>query len=226
MKKLFSLAIVICAFSTAHAQTSFSNPNEGIAVPILKLSSGNGGMLGSGGTIEFYKGAEAHPMGRIYTSNMYSAGVGNSQGKLTLSSYYNAYKDELTLYNGNVGIGTATPLAKLHINAGTDKNIFFRPASDFGAGVSGMGIQSVNNANSLYMPLEIEGSALLLNAATKGRVGIGTANPQGALDVDGSNENGWSYFRANAQRYNPSGAINYGLIIGWNQSAGQGETQI
>ncbi len=118
------------------------------------------------------------------------------------------------------------PPAKLHINTGLDKNLFFRLASDFGQGVSGMGIQSVNNANSLYMPLEIEGSALLLNAATKGRVGIGTASPQGALDIDGYNANGWSYFRANAQGFNPSGAINSGLIIGWNQSVGQGETQV
>lgn len=116
MKKQYFLIIFIFAFVKGKTQTIFRNSTEGVAVPILKLSSGTGTTAGSGGSIEFYKGLEAHPMGRIYTSNLYSAGIGNSIGKLTLSSYYNAYKDEVTLYNGNVGIGTPNPITDLHVN--------------------------------------------------------------------------------------------------------------
>lgn len=116
MKKQYFLIIFIFAFVKGKTQTIFRNSTEGVAVPILKLSSGTGTTAGSGGSIEFYKGLEAHPMGRIYTSNLYSAGIGNSIGKLTLSSYTNAYKDEVTLYNGNVGIGTNSPLTDLHVN--------------------------------------------------------------------------------------------------------------
>ena len=95
---------------------SLRNNDENYAVPVLKLSSGTGGASNSGGAIEFYKGWEASPMGRIFTTNTFSSGIGNSIGKMVLSSYNNGYKDEVVLTGGYVGIGTSNPTTKLDVN--------------------------------------------------------------------------------------------------------------
>jgi hypothetical protein len=60
-------------------------------------------------------------------------------------------------------------------------------------------------------------------------VGIGTATPHGALEIgpDAINANAWVYFQGNANgAQNPSADIRQGLMLAWNPSAGQGETQL
>jgi len=60
-------------------------------------------------------------------------------------------------------------------------------------------------------------------------VGIGTATPHGALEIgpDVVNANAWVYFQGNANGVqNPPGDIRQGLMLAWNPSAGQGETQL
>ncbi len=60
-------------------------------------------------------------------------------------------------------------------------------------------------------------------------VGIGTDTPQGALDIGPEvlNENAWVYFQGNANGVlNPSAAVKQGLMLAWNPSGGQGETQL
>lgn len=238
MKQTLGFIILICSSFSGYAQTgSFSSSSEAAAVPVIKLSSGSGSAASSGGAIEFSNGNYLHPMGRIYTSNMYSNGFGNSVGKLTLSSYYNAYKDELTLYNGNVGIGTVTPGARLSFNT---NNIGY-PAIHLYDGAAGarygMGIQSAemqmfaaatghfswNSGGNL----QASGTNELMRLTTSGNLGIGTTNPQGAIDVNGINASGWSYFRGNANGVsNPAASNNIGLMTAWNPSAGLGETQI
>ena len=60
-------------------------------------------------------------------------------------------------------------------------------------------------------------------AMDRGKVGIGTTSPAGALHVEGSN-GGWSYFSTNSSLDVP--ADKSGPILGWNYSNGNGESLI
>jgi len=86
---------------------------------------------------------------------------------------------------GNVGIG-ANPATKLHVRVDTDKNLLVRDSVGFGTGQAGVVLQSVNDALNTFEPLSVEASLVLLNPATRGNVGIGTATPQATLDVNGT----------------------------------------
>lgn len=129
---------------TVSPQTPLSiyTPTESSAVPVLRIESGTGATVDSGGAIEFYKPYDS-PMGRIYTLNQFTNGAG-SQGKLILSSYYNSYKDEMTLWNGNVGIGTVSPSSKLDIVG----NVGIR---------AGNGLRLYNPANTDYATISLDG---------------------------------------------------------------------
>jgi len=88
---------------------------------------------------------------------------------------------KLNLLSGNVGIGAATPLAPFHVRTGADENLLVRPGAEIGH-VEGIGIQSVNNANTLNAPLTLTASEF---AILDGNVGIGTTAPSFRLDVNG-----------------------------------------
>lgn len=92
--------------------------------------------------------------------------------------------DQLT---GNLGVGTTTPLFRFHTRTGTDQNVVVRPASDFSGGLAGIGLQSINDVNSAYKPLDLEGSQVTLNVGSSGNVGIGTPSPTAKLHVTGGN---------------------------------------
>jgi hypothetical protein len=99
----------------------------------------------------------------------------NASGGLTAWTYESGWKQRLFINgsSGNIGIGGISPLARFHVNAGTDRNILFRAATDFALGIDGMGIQSVNDAGNANLPIEIESSTLYLNPGTQGAVLIG-----------------------------------------------------
>lgn len=122
---------------------------------------------------------------RVYTSAQF-----NSKTKMTITG------------GGNVGIGTPAPISKVHINAGPNRNLLFRPSSEFSAGFEGMTIQTVNDANNAHVPLYMESSALILNAGTGANVLIGKnsqLNSAYKLDVNG-------IIRANKVVVNTTGA--------------------
>lgn len=85
-------------------------------------------------------------------------------------------------YNGNVGIGIATPKTKLHVNVGSELNW------NMTTGTNGLtaSLRAFNNAANGFVSGEIEASSLSLNATSGGSVGIGTINPQAKLDVNGN----------------------------------------
>jgi hypothetical protein len=92
---------------------------------------------------------------------------------------------------GRLGIG-ASPSAKLHINTGTNENLWVGSLGGSGAGVY---LAAVNDSGSANVPLNI-GSASDIRFAisgteaaridSSGRVGIGTTSPTEKLHVDGN----------------------------------------
>jgi hypothetical protein len=93
---------------------------------------------------------------------------------------------------GNVGIGTDEPWSKLHIHeAGvgqpayaqfTNDNTQTMPTDGFFVGINSSGNAYLSNHE--YQSLTIQtNNADRMHITSDGRVGIGTTNPQGALDV-------------------------------------------
>ena len=85
--------------------------------------------------------------------------------------------------SGRVGIGTTSPVQKLQVRDGTNRN--FSVVSDVNySNAGGIAIISTNDANTAYAPLSVACSPLILNAAGgSGNVGIGTASPSAQLEL-------------------------------------------
>jgi hypothetical protein len=115
---------------------------------------------------------------------------------------------------GDVGFGTTNPSGKLHIvkNGSAILKLerttgsILRVNGDNDA--TGFQIYSTTNNSVAYSPIKIDGSTLLLNTDTGGRVGIGIATPNSKLHIrDASNSRIWldnsssnmaySYFEVN-----------------------------
>ena len=82
--------------------------------------------------------------------------------------------DGTSYFQGKLGIGTTTPSAKLHVNTGTDENLWVGSLGGSGAGVY---LASVNDSTSTNQPLQI-GSASVINFAISG-------TPRATIDSSG-----------------------------------------
>lgn len=126
MKKIQILSLLLFTGVIGNAQTNTfptsGNVGIGSVTPMEKLDvTGNiflrnmENLVGGGVGILFSSYGNSHPGPRIKSYLDYASGE-QSRSRLVLSSYYGGYKDELTLMNGNVGIGTTTPNEKLSVN--------------------------------------------------------------------------------------------------------------
>jgi len=100
--------------------------------------------------------------------------------------------------SGNVGIGVSSPFpsARLQVNTGTNLNLAVQTGT---TDTSGIKINAFNDAGNANIPLEINGSVMLLKTGeierlriiSSGNVGIGTSSPSSILHIEG-NSNGYT----------------------------------
>ncbi len=113
-----------------------NSPSEKLDVNGNILLRNFSNVSNAGAYIHFSSYSDEHPGPKIRSSLSYASGS-ISKSKLILSSYWEGYKDEITLMNGKVGIGTSAPSWNLTVDgctalSGSRNQIFhLRPNSGY-----------------------------------------------------------------------------------------------
>jgi len=184
------------------------------------------GFFDNGGVLQFKNSGGA--WANISTSTIGYGTTGQIPYYAASSSNLTATSALFIAANGNLGVGTTGPLAKLHIqgastprfrlgNTTDNGSVEIMMYEDDGVGTAdGMKIQydgtsGINEVNFVPVSNEVDGSAVM-TIERAGNVGIGTIGPLSKLDVNGGMAIG-SYAGTNAAPAN-------GLIISGNTGIG------
>jgi len=195
--RIYSYDGALSLFTNKLAETPFT--------PALSLynnpSSGGGtgtgiefrARVGAGGGWEFTPGLLQGDIYTAWTNSEYEFRTSKMVFRTTSSASVlgvptTTTNDKMTILgNGNVGIGTTTPLAKLqvidNVSSGQPTLYVYKP-SDLGE----TALVVVHSSNSSTRGIadfhNSSGSVMIINAA--GRVGIGVTVPSESLEVDGN----------------------------------------
>ncbi|WP_294262674.1 hypothetical protein [uncultured Chryseobacterium sp.] len=180
MKKTLLTAISITLSSIIYSQT--------VTVTDQIILRNNSNSAYAGGKIDFASLGELnasagtiHPGSQIRNSLTNASGTA-SMSSLILSSYWGGYKDELTLIDGKVGVGTYAPQSKLHI---------FQPGSSTPIDAMTIDVESFStsanaDASHFFRVRDLGANGIIpFIIKGNGNVGIGTSTPQYRLDVNG-----------------------------------------
>jgi len=179
---------------------SIGNVGIGTSVPGAKLHTSNS-IDGTNGTSQIRISANSSTLNYAYFG-MIDQTFNTAKLKLGTTYGYGTQKDAMTIYNGDVGIGTTDPSEKLEVNgilkiapsntSGTQTGIILK---DPGTGASeGINIQfqSASDTNTAFIG-SLSYDELRIGTANieriridgSGNVGIGTTDPASKLEVDG-----------------------------------------
>ncbi len=194
MKKILGLLFFI---NTIQQPLAAQNVGIGTTTPVDKLTvktfTGNFGL--------------SHTDGTVTLGTYISTGIGwlGTKSNHPLSFYTNNSGQQMTLItNGNFGIGTANPLAKLHIAGNVKINGNY--TMEFGAGIAGKEVSAGKigyQAFGLFDALDIVGAGSLGSnrkirfwneggAEFRGNVGIGIPNPANKLQIGSMGPTGFN----------------------------------
>ncbi len=165
----------------------------GTSSPSQKLSiGGSGATLDGTAAISLFDGNSLASR-RWSISNGAGGNTVDLLGKLVIGYGSSVNADPMTGTaamvidsSGRVGIGTTAPLAKLHVNNGTNENIHFTTG-----GSGDQRISAINDANNATVQLSLQGSPLLFRGSggsevgrwdTSGRFLVGTSTSAAVSD--------------------------------------------
>ncbi|MCK4579447.1 MAG: hypothetical protein KAU50_11710, partial [Candidatus Marinimicrobia bacterium] len=184
------LQTVPYAFKAAKADSAINATVAGTATQVI----GSGNIFPSEGNVGIGISPPQHALDVAGTVNATSfVGDGSQLTGLTASPW-TTNGDSLYYNNGNVGIGTMSPTTTLHLNTPNLDGILLTDAAtgNYSASLRNFetygGQLNLVNAADTTTRARIRGYAVdgIQAFFTAGNVGIGTANPQNALDVVGT----------------------------------------